>query len=141
MELVHSITAEEFAAIQEAVGFGTPDAEQTRRALENSEYICAAVDGGRSVGMGRLVGDMVRIAYVQDLFIIPEYQGKGVGSAILADLLEHVRAGAVPGTRVRVGLMAVVGRESYYLQHGFRVRPNEHEGAGMVIDLEACGNV
>ena len=36
--------------------------------------------------MGRVVGDMAVISYIQDLIIIPEYQSKHIGSM----LIEHI---------------------------------------------------
>jgi len=33
--------------------------------------------------MGRIVGDGVTICYIQDVIVLPEYQGKGIGKAII----------------------------------------------------------
>lgn len=47
----------------------------------------AAWDGERLIGVVRAVGDGASILYVQDLLVQQEYQGKGVGSRLLAEML------------------------------------------------------
>ena len=39
-------------------------------------------------------------------------------------------------TRVTVGLMAAKGKEEFYQKLGFRSRPNENEGDGMMINIQ-----
>ncbi|MDD1656023.1 MAG: GNAT family N-acetyltransferase, partial [Methanomicrobiales archaeon] len=36
---------------------------------------------GKAVGMGRVISDAVSDGYIQDLVVLPEYRGRGVGSA------------------------------------------------------------
>ncbi len=133
MKFVHELTAEEFCFLQKSVGFGEPSIEMIKKALKNTPYLIAAKVNGKTVGMGRVVGDMAKIAYIQDLFILPEYQGKGIGQTILLDLLEYIKAEAVPGSTIRIGLMAAVGKEEFYCKHGFHKRPNDNEGCGMMM--------
>ena len=71
------------------------------------------------VGMGRLVGDGAMYWYLQEIIVLPEYQGKGIGKSIVNRLIEHIKSTAVPGTRVDVGLTAVKGKESFYEKFGF----------------------
>ena len=59
-------------------------------ALVRSSFAFAiAVDDatGRSVGMGRVISDGVADGYIQDLVVLPEFRGKGVGRKILRTLL------------------------------------------------------
>lgn len=42
------------------------------------------------VGMGRLVGDGVMYWYLQEIVVLPEYQGNGIGTAIVNKLLKYV---------------------------------------------------
>lgn len=57
--------------------------------------------------------------YLQEIIVLPEYQGKGIGKSIVNRLLEHVRETAIPGTGVEVGLTAVKGKEAFYEKFGF----------------------
>ena len=43
---------------------------------------------------------------------------------------------SIPNTRVTVGLMAAKGKEEFYQKLGFRIRPNEKEGNGMMINIQ-----
>lgn len=47
----------------------------------------------KQIGFARVVGDMVTFAYFTDLYVLPEYQGLGVGGWIidcLAELLDEM---------------------------------------------------
>ncbi|MEU0193680.1 GNAT family N-acetyltransferase [Streptomyces afghaniensis] len=76
-----------------------------------------ALDGNHVVGMGRLVGDGVKYFYVQDLAVLPAYQGAGIGTALVRRLLDHVTSTA-PSTAF-VGLFATDGAVPLYQQNGF----------------------
>ena len=135
MEIVYSITADDFCNVQESVGFGRPDQQQVQKALNNSLYIVGVKMEDQVVGMGRLIGDMARIVYIQDLFIMPQYQRLGIGSKIIECLIEYIKNSAVKGTVITVGLMSSFGKEDFYKKIGFRVRPNEKEGCGMMCNI------
>ena len=58
-----------------------------REAYANSLKALAAFDGSRLVGMIRAVGDGASILYIQDLLVHPDYQRKGIGSRLMAEML------------------------------------------------------
>ena len=69
-----------------------PDA--LRKGFENSMLTLAAYEGNQLLGIIRVVGDGDTIVFVQDILVFPEYQRKGVGSALLQAILDrysHVR--------------------------------------------------
>ena len=86
--------------------------------------------------MGRIVGDGAVISYVQDLVVVPEAQGMGVGSRILDGLREYVESITEPGTRMMLCLMCAKGREVFYLKHGFMARPTDALGPGMITYID-----
>ena len=56
--------------------------------------VIPAADGGRLVGLARVVSDGHTIAYLQDILVHPEEQRTGVGKALMAeaaDAFSHVR--------------------------------------------------
>ena len=70
------------------------DPEGLERAFANSSHVVAAWSGDLLVGLARCVSDDVSIAYLQDILVLPDYQGRGIGKALLTDCLErysHVR--------------------------------------------------
>lgn len=139
--LIHEnkLTAEEFCDLQEAVGFGRPSLTQIEIALKNSIYTVSWEVDGKIVGMGRLVGDGARIFYLQDIFIHPKYQGQGIGTEIVKRLLSYIENLQLENCsgpyQIMVGLMAANGKESFYERFGFKKRPNERQGSGMMLDI------
>ena len=46
------------------------------------------------IGLARAVSDDATIAYIQDILVHPDYQGKGIGKALVSSILNryaHVR--------------------------------------------------
>jgi GNAT superfamily N-acetyltransferase len=41
------------------------------------------------VGFGRVISDFATFAYLADVFILPEYQGQGLGMWLVATMLSH----------------------------------------------------
>ena len=72
----------------------TDHPEQLRKGFENSMLTLAAYENEQLLGIIRTVGDGHTIVFVQDILVFPEYQRKGVGSALLQAILDrysHVR--------------------------------------------------
>ena len=89
----NSITIDEYLYLREQVGWALLSDRQAQMAIENSLYNVKAVDEhGYILGMGRIVGDGAVISYIQDLVVIPEAQGKGVGSMIIKSLINYVES-------------------------------------------------
>lgn len=62
--------------------------EVMERAIRHS--LCfGALDGDRQVGFARVVSDRATFAYVCDVFVLPAYQGQGVGKRLLAAITTH----------------------------------------------------
>jgi ribosomal protein S18 acetylase RimI-like enzyme len=81
-------TPSEHRRLAEAVGWAHAFEWGTMPAsLEGSLAGVIALDSGQVIGMGRLVGDGVKYFYVQDLAVLPAYQGRGIGTALLHRLL------------------------------------------------------
>lgn len=133
--LDNKLSVNQFRELQCAVGFGDPQLAQTEAAIRNSLYVVSVMKDGMIAGMGRLIGDCARICYVQDLFVKPEFQHQGIGHLILHRLLDYVRDHGIKGTIITIGLMSAKGKEGFYESLGFRTRPNDREGAGMVYSL------
>ena len=132
----NKLTAQDFCALRTAVGWGEVPQSVAQCALDHSLCTISALVDGCIAGMGRLIGDGAMIFYVQDVVVLPKYRRAGVGASIVQQLLHSVRACAPSGSTVTVGLMSALDREGFYERFGFRIRPNEKEGAGMVMQIE-----
>ena len=60
-------------------------------ALNNSYAKFVAYDGDKPVGMVRIIGDGGMSFYIKDYAVIPEYQSKGVGKALMQFLEDYIR--------------------------------------------------
>jgi GNAT superfamily N-acetyltransferase len=111
-------TLAEHRRLAEAVGWGSVfDWDRVSLSLERSPFGVVALAGDLVIGMGRLVGDGVMYFYVQDVVVLPEFQGGGVGHAIVDALLTFVRETAHTGAFT--GLFATPDAMRLYEQHGF----------------------
>ena len=70
-----------------------------------------AYEDNEPVGMGRIVGDGAVICYIQDLIVVPEYQKKGMGHAIITKLIDYVKEIKLSDTEIMLDLMCARGRE------------------------------
>lgn len=132
----NELGVENYLQMRSAVGWNELGQAQAELALKNSIHIVTAYDDEKAVGMGRLVGDGAVICYIQDLIVIPEYQGKRIGSIIIDKLIARAKEMKMPGTMMMLDLMCVKGREEFYEEHGFISRPTETLGPGMIQYLK-----
>ena len=95
-----ALEAEEFLGFASRVWPGDYDVEKTRAALTRTLNITAR-DGERLAGCLRILTDGYFFGTITELLVLPEYQGRGVGSAILRLAREHAPTllyfGAQPG--------------------------------------------
>lgn len=111
-------TPAEHRAIAEAVGWTHAfDWSTVEASLAGSTAGVVALRDGRPIGMGRLVGDGVKYFYVQDLAVVPDAQGEGLGSRLLDRLLDWV-ADHAPSDAF-VGLFATAEGDALYRSRGF----------------------
>lgn len=74
---------------------------------------------GRQIGFARAVTDFVRYAHLLDVFVLPEFRGRGIGKL----LLEHVLAHPELHTIVRYTL-GTQDAHGLYAQFGFTAFAN-----------------
>jgi len=62
--------------------------ELVSRAMAGS--LCFGLfDGGRQVGFARVVTDRATYAYLCDVYVLEEYQGRGLGTWMMRELMTH----------------------------------------------------
>ena len=127
----NQMTAEEYNEMRGSVNWRLLTPGQAERGLAHTAFVVAARDGGKIVGMGRMLFDYGYTAYLGDVIIRPEYQGKGIGKEIVTRLKDMVMEAAVQGDKIMFILVAAAGKEGFYEKLGFKVRPNEINGSGM----------
>jgi len=111
-------TVEEYETLVRAVGWaGAMNLEAALAALQNTLYAVMAVEGGQAVGMARLVGDGATACYVQDVMVLPAYQRKGIGTALMAAVMSYFRR-ETP-RKSSIGLFTGRNLAGFYERHGF----------------------
>ncbi len=73
--------------ILKEVGMTYFEGEMHKKAFENSHTVVFAFDGRKLIGFGRAISDGVYQAAIYDIAVLPEYQGKKIGSAIINHIL------------------------------------------------------
>ena len=99
--------------------------EVIERSIENSLPFGAYAEGGRQVGFGRVITDRAVFAYMADVFVIPEYRGRGIGTAIVGAMVVH------PDLRnLKVFLLRTRDAQRLYRQFDFQPVPDPGELLG-----------
>lgn len=85
------LTIEEALPLYTAVGWTnyTRNPDTLAEGLQQSLYLLAAYDGEQLVGLLRAVGDGVTIVFIQDILVLPDYQGQGIGRTLMTKTLER----------------------------------------------------
>ncbi len=115
----NELTAEEFISLWESVWDGAPSLEQTKLAMQNTNFRVSIYDGDKVIAMARMIGDMGLCYYIKDVVVRPEYQGKGTGRMLINELLKYINDNGIKGTSVFVELAAVPDKMPFYEKLGF----------------------
>lgn len=133
MEYTNHMTGEEYNNLRESVDWRPITPGQAERGLQNTSFLVVARDEGKAVAMGRALFDYGYTAYIGDVIVKPEYQGKGIGKTIVEKLINYVMNAAEPEDRIMFILGAAKGKEGFYEKIGFEKRPNDFSGHGMTM--------
>ena len=137
IEIVENkLDVETYLDIRASVHWKVLRKEQAEKALNNSLYTVMAVENGKTIGMGRIVGDGAVICYIQDFVVRPEYQGTGIGRKMMERLIAHVEELRMDQSEMMLCLMCAKGREQFYEKFGVIGRPTENLGPGMIQYLK-----
>lgn len=81
----------ELVRLYDSVGWRayTKDAKALKQAIDQSLWTCTLYDEAFLIGLIRVVGDGISIAYVQDILIDNNYQNQGLGTRLLQEALNE----------------------------------------------------
>lgn len=108
----------------------TPAIEDYRRLRAISGLTPRSAEAA-AVGMGRVIGDGGLFFQIVDIAVDPAHQGRGLGKAVMAALIEHLRA-TVPA-EAYISLIADGEAHRLYAQYGFQ--PTAPASIGMALFL------
>ena len=97
-----------------------PDTHRMQSAVDNtSEWFVARSQGGEALGIGRVITDYVRYAFIVDVIVQQTRHGEGIGTAIMEDILSACEALDIDS----VHLWPSKGKASFYERFGFSALP------------------
>lgn len=131
MILDNQLHPDDFIRLFASAGWGELPRDMVETSLANSYATFSVENGDRVIAMARLLGDGAMSFFLKDFVVEPEYQGNGVGRALLMHIEEYIRAQLKPGWEGYLQLVSSKGKEEFYQKLGYAVHPHEHSGPGM----------
>jgi len=110
---VSSVDLDELSNLYRIAPLGEKPPDALAVVFGNSMYTCFVYDNDTLVGAGRALADGLDCAYIADVAVHPEHQGRGVGQAIIRDLMARSRE------HRKIILYANPGTEGFYARLGF----------------------
>jgi GNAT superfamily N-acetyltransferase len=117
---------QDFKALYDTTGWGPASRPATyyAGALSGSWFTRSAYSGGQLVGFARAISDGHLHAFITEMIVHPEYQQRGIGSALLTSVLEACHSAGITD----IQLFSARGKASFYERHGFVCRPSDGPG-------------
>jgi spermidine synthase len=91
------------------------DPQFIQRIVSGSFCFAVAVYEERIIGMGRSISDGVSDAYIQDVAVLTEYRGKGIGIMLMDEIIKFLKSHNINW----IGLIAEPKAVSFYTKYGF----------------------
>lgn len=118
----NKISVDDFNYLTDKVGWGTRGANVVEEALNNTLFSVSIYDDNKIIGYGRIIGDKTIFLYIQDIMVIPKYQGQKIGTKIMSALLTKIDEYKKVNPNIRTYLGASKGKEKFYEKFGFKTR-------------------
>ena len=140
--IANTLSVKDYIKLWESVGWNNPPVEnQVEMGLKNSMVSVSVIHENQVIGMGRVIGDGVIMCYIHDLIVMPEFQGRGIGKAIMENLIAYVKDNALPNTGITIGLLTARGLEKFYGKFGFFIRSSDDRGPYMLMHINKDGTI
>ena len=110
-------SVETYRALRRGSGLSDKTIEAAERGLPRSLFGVQVLLDAKPIGMGRVVGDGGCFFQVVDIAVLEEHQGKGVGKAIMGEIVKYLQA-HVPESGY-VSLIADGEAHRLYARFGF----------------------
>jgi N-acetylglutamate synthase-like GNAT family acetyltransferase len=99
--------------------------DMVERSIRNSLCFGAFLDG-KQIAFARMITDRTTFAFLADVFVTPEFQGRGVGKRLLSQILAH------PDVHdLRLTMLRTKDAQELYKQFGF----SEVENPERIMEL------
>ena len=133
----NSLTVREYCELRDSAGWTSLAKAQAAACIGHSDFVISCHDNDQIAGCARVFWDKGYIAYLADVIVKPSYQNHGIGKRMVAECISYIDSQLKAGWKIKIVLVSAKGKEKFYEQFGFTVRPNDKEGAGMNMWREA----
>lgn len=123
---IRPIKIEEYQALRGSTSWNQLADDVVAKSLANDLFSVCVMDGDKTVGIGRVVGDGAIYFYIQDVIVLPEYQGKGIGRQIMHAIENYLSEATSHNSFI--GLMAAEDTQPFYHLFDYRERPGNAPG-------------
>ena len=110
----NSINWQELSNLYKIAPLGDKSPDKLEIVFNNSMFKYFVYDDEKLVGVGRALADGFDCSYICDVAIHPDYQGLGLGKAIIEKLVDDSKE------HQKILLYAVPTKEPFYTKFGFR---------------------
>jgi GNAT superfamily N-acetyltransferase len=110
---IAQVDFDELSSLYRIAPLGDKPAGALATVFGNSRFVCFVHPGDQLIGAGRALADGLDCAYIADVAVHPDHQGRGLGKAIIAELLDLCSG------HKKIILYANPGTESFYASLGF----------------------
>ena len=63
--------------------------DEQERLVQEAARVVGLYHGDRQIGFARAVSDGASITYLGDVYVLPEYRGRGLGMELVREMIEH----------------------------------------------------
>ena len=107
------VDLDELSGLYRIAPLGDKPPQALATVFGNSMFKCFVYAGDVLVGAGRVLADGLDCAYIADVAVHPDHQGRGLGKAIIQKLVDFSRG------HKKIILYANPGTEGFYSRLGF----------------------
>jgi len=120
IQIIKTANIEQLIAIYKDAGWWKEendgiDPSFIQKIIDGSFCFATASHEGRIIGMGRSISDGVSDAYIQDVAVLRDYRGKGIGKMIMDEIVNFLKSKKITW----IGLIAEPNAVSFYDKYGF----------------------
>lgn len=108
-----AVDLDELSSLYRIAPLGDKPSAALATVFGHSMFMCFVYAGDVLVGAGRVLADGLDCAYIADVAVHPDYQGHGLGKAIIRKLVDLSR------DHKKIILYANPGTEEFYARLGF----------------------
>ncbi len=129
MEFIDSISVDDFQNLHITLGWKFLDNKLVKKSIKNSMIKVSCVENGKTIGIARVVGDGFTHGFLTDVIVLPDYQGKGVGKAMISYLLSRLQDYVNKNCdEFMLELTPTKDNANFYVKCGFKHKPEMMEG-------------